>query len=571
MPSLIPTFILLFAVGLSCSGDGPTVPLPEDVSFFVNLLDPTGATDSVHVVISAPDLAARSFGGSAQAGMGRVVASVSPGSGRVVTVSTLAGGVETHQGQVAIEIRGDTVLATSVLLAPTGSGDPLTASIANATMLVLGVPVLLTAGDTVTISARVEAVDGGARPAAVAWSTDDPSIATVESADTDRAVLSARGPGTTFLTASSSSLRGGAVVVVEPAAGGSLKLQRVASGLANPVFLTHAPGDGSRLFVVERRGTAKIVRDGAVVGRSFLDISDRTLAGGEQGFLGLALHPDYSQNGEVFVYYTNLAGDSHVSRFRVSADPDSVDPATEEVLLVVDQPYSNHNGGMVAFGPDGMLYIGLGDGGSGGDPLGSGQDSTTLLGSILRIDVDGGTPYAIPNDNPFVNDAAARTEIWVYGVRNPWRFSFDRLTGDLYIGDVGQNAWEEIDVVPAGTGGANLGWNVMEGLHCYSAATCNQTGLALPVLEYPHSEGCSVTGGYVYRGSAIPSLQGRYFYADYCQGWIRSFHYQNGQATDVRDHTGDVGTLSLISSFGEDGAGEVYVLTLGGSVYRLEP
>jgi len=563
---------LLLVVGLSCAGEGPTVPVPEDVFFFVNLIDPAGATDSVHVVVSAPDLTARSFGAPVQAGMGRVVVSVPPGTGRVLTVSALAGGVETHRGQAALEIRGDTVVTAGVSLTPIGSGETLAARVANTTVLLLGVPGLMTAGDTVTVSARVEGVDAQALTVVVALSIGDSAVATVEPVGNNTVLLTARGPGTTFLAASSGGVQGGAVVVVEPAAAGSLSLQLVVSGLTNPVFLTHAPGDGSRLFIVERGGRIKILRGGSVLPRAFLDIAGRVqAAGGEQGLLSVAFHRDYAQNGEIFVYYTNLAGNSHVSRFRVSADPDSADPATEEVLLVVDQPYSNHNGGLLTFGPDGMLYIGLGDGGSGGDPLGHGQDSTTLLGSILRIDVDGGTPYAIPNDNPFVNDPAARKEIWVYGLRNPWRFSFDRVTGDLFIGDVGQNAWEEVDVVPAGTGGLNLGWNVMEGFHCYSAATCNQAGLTLPVLEYPHVEGCSVTGGYVYRGAAVPFLQGRYLYADYCQGWIRSFRYLNGQATDLRDHTEDFGTLPLISSFGEDAAGEIHIVTLGGNVYRIEP
>jgi glucose/arabinose dehydrogenase len=562
---------MLLVVGLSCSGEDLTGPPPEDVSFFVSLLDATGATDSVHVVVSAPDLSPRSFGAPVQAGAGRVVAAVPPGAGRALAVSALAAGLETHRGQVAIEIRGDTVVATSVSLAPTGSGDPLTASAANATIIVAGIPSLMTAGDTVTISARVEAVDGSARTAVVTWSSDDPAVATVETAGGDDALLTARGPGTTFVAASSGGLQGGAMLVVEPAATGSLSLQLVASGLTNPVFVTHAPGDGSRLFMIERGGRIKILRGGSVLPRAFLDIAGRVQEGGEQGLLSVAFHPDYAQNGEIFVYYTNLAGDSHLSRIRVSPDPDSANPATEEVLLVVNQPYANHNGGLVTFGPDGMLYIGLGDGGSGGDPLGNGQDSTTLLGSILRIDVDGGAPYAIPNDNPFVNDAAARKEIWAYGLRNPWRFSFDRATGDLYIGDVGQNAWEEIDVVPAGTGGVNLGWNVMEGLHCYNAATCNESGLTLPVVEYPHAGGCSVTGGYVYRGAAVPSLHGRYFYADYCQGWIRSFRYESGRATDVRDHTADIGTRSLISSFGEDADGEIYVVTLDGGIYLIRP
>jgi glucose/arabinose dehydrogenase len=249
--------------------------------------------------------------------------------------------------------------------------------------------------------------------------------------------------------------------------------------------------------------------------------------------------------------------------------PETADLASAFEILSVSQPYSNHNGGQIAFGPDGMLYVGLGDGGSGGDPLGNGQNTATLLGAILRLDVDGGSPYAIPADNPLVGQAGARGEIWAYGLRNPWRFSFDRSTGILFIADVGQSAREEVDVQPADSpGGENYGWNVMEGSICYGAATCDTQGLILPAAEYTHAEGCSITGGYVYRGTAVPVLQGRYLYADYCQGWIRSFTWASGQATDSREWEG-LTPGGQITSFGEDGSGEVYVMTLGGKLYRI--
>ncbi len=239
-------------------------------------------------------------------------------------------------------------------------------------------------------------------------------------------------------------------------------------------------------------------------------------------------------------------------------------------MIGIAQPFSNHNGGLVMFGPDGKLYIGMGDGGSGGDPLGHGQNAATLLGDILRLDVDASHPYAIPADNPFVGQTGKRPEIWATGVRNPWRFAFDREAGLLYVADVGQSQWEEVNVVPANQGGLNYGWNLMEGTHCYSPSSgCNHTGLTLPVLEYGHAQGCSITGGFVYRGNALPGLRGHYFYSDYCQGWIRSFRYANGQATDQR--TWEVGSIGNVLSFGEDGARELYVLSANGKIYRFAP
>jgi hypothetical protein len=302
------------------------------------------------------------------------------------------------------------------------------------------------------------------------------------------------------------------------------------TGLTGPVEVTNA-GDGSvRLFVVEQAGRIRIVRDGALVDRPFLDISGRIASGGERGLLGLAFHPDYPTDPRFFVDYTDRDGNTVVSSFRVSAsDPDVADPASESILLHVDQPFPNHNGGGTVFGPDGMLYIAFGDGGSAGDPQGNGQRLDTLLGKILRIDVDGGArasagaTYAIPADNPFVGRSGARPEIWLYGLRNPWRFRFDRATGDLWIGDVGQDAWEEIDVARAGVGGLDFGWNRMEGFHCYSPPDgCDQTGMTLPVTEYGHDLGCAVIGGVVDRRPSDGRLNGGYVFGDDCSDhlWV---------------------------------------------------
>jgi hypothetical protein len=351
-----------------------------------------------------------------------------------------------------------------------------------------------------------------------------------------------------------------------------IALEPVVQGLSAPVYVTAPPGDAVRLFVVERGGLVLIVEDGAALPTPFLDLRGSvTTAGSEQGLLSIAFHPQHTSNGWVYASYTNTQGDTRIVRFTVSVDPDQVDPASGDTVLAVDQPFTNHNGGLVAFGPDGMLYLGLGDGGSGGDPQGHGQDATTLLGSMLRLDVDGATSYAIPADNPFVGRTNARPEIWAYGLRNPWRFSFDRQTGDLYIADVGQSALEEVSFQPAASaGGENYGWDIMEASACFTPPNgCSTAGLILPVYDYSHGDGCSVTGGYVYRGSAYPALAGRYFFSDYCGGWIRSLVVQNGQATGVRDHTDELGTVPAISSFGEDGVGELYVVSLAGTVYRV--
>ena len=347
---------------------------------------------------------------------------------------------------------------------------------------------------------------------------------------------------------------------------------RVASGLQSPLDVQAVPGDRTRLFVVEQAGRIRILRAGAVVATPFLDIASRISSGGERGLLGLAFHPGYAQNGRLFVNYTDPAGHTHIAEFHAAPGADTADPASERLILLVTQPFPNHNGGGLAFGNDGMLYIGLGDGGSGGDPLGNGQSLLTHLGKMLRIDVDRGSPFAIPPDNPFVGNAAALPAIWAYGLRNPWRFGFDRATGDLYIGDVGQDRREEVDVgLAARHGGENYGWSIMEGSRCFRSG-CPTAGLTLPVLDYGRSDGCSITGGVVYRGCRMPGYQGTYFYGDYCTAMIRSFRLVNGQVLDQRDWTAALGRgISSISSFGVDADGEVHIVDYAGAVYRIQP
>jgi len=358
-----------------------------------------------------------------------------------------------------------------------------------------------------------------------------------------------------------------------PEAATGARLREIVNGLVMPLFLTSPPGDLTRQFVVEKPGRIRIIKDGGLVPAPFLDISSKVSNGNEQGLLGLAFHPQYASNGRFVVNYTDTAGDSRVSVYRVSADPDRADPASEQVIVEVDQPFPNHNGGMVVFGPDGKLYIGFGDGGDGGDPSDNAQNRGVLLGKILRLDVSATGQASVPSDNPFVGQPGIRPEIWSWGLRNPWRFSFDRSVGDLYIADVGQNDREEIDVATdlAQFGrGRNFGWDIMEGTACFGAPGCNKSGLTLPVLDYGHDEGCSVTGGYVYRGPTATIYSGHYFYADYCEGWVRSFRLVGPTVTDQKDWT-SLRPGSQILSFGEDARGELYILTSSGHVYRIEP
>lgn len=371
---------------------------------------------------------------------------------------------------------------------------------------------------------------------------------------------------------------------VSPPAGNiTLARQLIIQGLNAPLFVTAPPGDMNRLFVVEQGGLIRIVNrtTNQLIG-TFLDITGPVLAGGEQGLLGLAFDPNYATNRRFYVSYTrDPDGASVIARYLVSPNnPDVALPTEDRIILTVSQPFANHNGGMIAFGSDGFLYVALGDGGSGNDPGNRSQNVAELLGKLLRIDVSDGAPgqpaYLIPPNNPCTGQPNAREEIWSIGLRNPWRFSFDRTTGDLYIGDVGQNAIEEVSVSTVGSGGGrgtNFGWRVKEGTSCTNLGpgSCTSADLQDPIVEYPHAGGaCSITGGYVYRGAAIPDLRGTYFYADYCAGFVRSFRVNNGGATEHTDWTA-LDNNENITSFGEDAAGELYMVTQQGGLYRIVP
>ncbi|MFL6673862.1 MAG: PQQ-dependent sugar dehydrogenase [Massilia sp.] len=352
----------------------------------------------------------------------------------------------------------------------------------------------------------------------------------------------------------------------------SLAVTEVASGLDRPTFLTAPPGD-PRLFIVERAGRIRIMQAGAMQPQPFLDLSARVALIGEGGMLSLAFDPNFASNGHFYVVFTVPSQDIVIERYTVGANPGVADPASGLPIISVAHPvYTNHYGGLAAFGPDGFLYLGLGDGGGEGDPLGNGQNLDTLPGKLLRIDVSAaatGRPYAIPASNPFANQAGRRGEIWAWGLRNPWRYAFDGA--QLYIADVGQDRREEVDLAGVTQGGLNYGWNTMEASLCFNTATCNRSGLTLPVFEYDHgtanAAGCAIIGGYVYRGRALPELAGRYFYSDFCRGFLKSFLATGAGIAEQRDW-GVAGVGSVVS-FGQDGQGELYLLGSSGSIWKI--
>lgn len=358
-------------------------------------------------------------------------------------------------------------------------------------------------------------------------------------------------------------------VTYMPAPPLKLGFAAVASGLVSPTFLASPPG-GTDIYVVEQPG--RIRKLNGVPQAPVLDISARVSYAGERGMLSLAFDPQFATNGNVFVYFTDPDGDIAIERFTFPVPggvqlPSGSESTAVRVLTIPHRAFANHNGGQLQFGIDGMLYLGTGDGGGGGDPFGNGQNLDTLLGKILRIDVSS-LPYKVPPDNPFAGQAGKRPEIWAYGLRNPWRFSFDNTTRSLYIADVGQGSREEVDVVAAGAAGLNYGWSIWEGTICYPSGTaCNPARITMPLIDYDHGDGCSITGGYVYRGSALPELTGRYFYSDFCSGWLRSFFVVDGAAIERIDW----GAMPVgnIQSFGVDSKNELYVLTSAGGVYRL--
>lgn len=346
-----------------------------------------------------------------------------------------------------------------------------------------------------------------------------------------------------------------------------LATEEVARGLDNPVYLT-APASDPRLFIVEQPGRIRVIENGKLVDKPFLDIRNKVGYGGERGLLSVAFHPQYRANGFLFVNYTDKNGDTRIERYTSSTDRNVADPASAKLILAIDQPHANHNGGLNLFGPDGMLYIGMGDGGSQGDPHGNGQNRNVLLGKLLRINVDRGDPYVVPAGNPYAK-GGGRGEIWALGLRNPWRFAFDRVSGLLYIADVGQDKYEEIDIAPMAAAGVNYGWNAMEGPSCYKLPLCAKTGLQKPAFSYPHEGGaCSIIGGFVYRGRKIPEIQGEYFYSDYCNSWVRSLSYNADGTTGGLHQWLDRGLGSIVS-FGEDAQGELYICSSNGRVYRI--
>jgi glucose/arabinose dehydrogenase len=348
-----------------------------------------------------------------------------------------------------------------------------------------------------------------------------------------------------------------------------LRLKHVAT-LSDSATMVLGPPDDDRLFALEQQGRVRVIDGDGLDPVPFLDMTGIVSSGGEAGLLGLAFHPEWADNGLGYLYYTTTSGgglSTVLAEF--GSDGETADPASLRVVLEIAQPFSNHNGGMIAFGPDGHLYVGVGDGGGGGDPLEHGQNPATLLGSILRIDVDGGAPYGVPDDNPFVG-APGADEIWVYGLRNPWRFAFDEADGLLYIGDVGQNAREEIDIVDADTGGLDFGWNSLEGSSCFDPPSgCSSAGTVLPVLEVAHGSGsCSVIGGYVYRGRRLSELDGHYVYSDFCGRYLRSFLHDDGIA---RKRSQWLFAPSNVNSFGTDDRGDLYLALRDGSIYRVVP
>jgi glucose/arabinose dehydrogenase len=375
---------------------------------------------------------------------------------------------------------------------------------------------------------------------------------------TQSVVVSAGATATATVTYASSAL--------------TLALSDIGPTFASPTFVTAPPGD-ERLFVLERRGVIRVVQNGTVLTQPWLDISSNVFTGGEGGLLSMAFDPNFATNGYFYLYYTDPAQNIVVERYQRSASPNLADPTSALAILRIAHPqFQNHFGGLVAFGPDGMLYAGTGDGGGAGDPFGNAQNLNSLLGKLLRVDVrsaTAGQPYTIPANNPYVNQAGRRPEIWAYGLRNPWRFAFDGE--QLYTADVGQDAREEVNIATLSQGGLNYGWDIMEGTACFGATTCDRTGLLLPVFEYEHGandvNGCSITGGYVYRGTAIPELAGRYFYSDFCRGFVKSFFATGAGIVEQRDW--NLATAGQVVSFGRDGAGELYVVAASGRIFKL--
>jgi glucose/arabinose dehydrogenase len=557
---------------LAACRDGPTAPeaVPAQLVLTASLRGTRVA--EVVVEVSAPDIQPPLvFNLTVVDSVASGAITVTAGSDRAIMLRCFdAAGVETHRGGDTITVQPSGNPPLQLTLLPLAGDVPIDVTIAGIVVTVSpAADTLVVGGLTRQLTASIMTTGGTPVSGRVQWASLNPALATVDTGGRVRG----HAPGSVQVVATYAGAGGAAALQVLAPNQVPPALQQLASGLSMPLFATAPPGDTARLFVVEQTGRIRILRNDTLLPTPFLDLSAAISCCVERGLLGMAFHPQYGANGRFLVNYTDAAGATQVVRYSVSSDPNVADPATAVTVLSQSQPFANHNGGMLAFGPDGYLYIGLGDGGSGGDPQGNGQNPSTWLGKMLRLDVTGATPYAVPPSNPFVGQAGVLPEIWATGLRNPWRYAFDRATGDLYIADVGQNAREEINVQPAGsTGGQNYGWNIMEGTACYSPPTgCSTAGLTLPVHDYSHTDGCSVTGGYVYRGARIPMLTGAYFYGDFCGGWVRSFRWSGGVVSGHLDWVQLRPAGGQVSSFGEDGRGELYVVSLAGSVYRIVP
>ena len=406
----------------------------------------------------------------------------------------------------------------------------------------------------------------------ITWASDDTGVATVDA----NGLVTGAGGGSATITATSEGIDGTATITVIAAVPMEPVLSTVADGFTQPTYVTSTPSSSDRLFVIEREGVIHVIEGGTVNPTPFLDYSASVGCCMPGGAFTMAFHPDYDTNGLFYLFHYTTNSETQVTEFTVSGDPDVADAGSARAIITFPQiATATHFGTQLQFGQDGYLYISVGDGSDAGDALMNGQDSTNMYGTVLRIDVDSGDPYSVPADNPFVGDASVPDEIWAYGLRNPWRFSFDRANGDLYLSENGENSWEEINYAPGtDTGGQNYGWSVAEGNHCYPTDPCDMTGLTAPIHEVAHDEtdpmcSGSMVGGYVYRGGALPDLRGTYFYADFCTQKTSSFRVEAGAAVDHQDWTGDLGITRPVS-FGEDADGELYLVSFAGTVYKID-
>ena len=564
------TCSLLLLVGCERS---PTVSNGSPVALHVSAASISANVSMVVIKVTAADISVPlvfNFPVSGGAISGTIT--VPAGSARTITASAYdLGNTETHRGVVTMNLPAGTQPTLELKLLPLTSDQPINITVTSVVVTVTPPTLTLTVGAANgQLSATIKDGDGNPVAGTVKWATTNPSIATVDA----NGSVHATGAGTVQIVATFAGVASACAVTVF--GGQSASLSLITGSLEDPVGVTTPPGE-DRLFVAERPGLVRLIKNGVLQPTPFLDLSSNVYVSAESGLLSIAFHPNFAQNHYFYVLYTFQSGGllvERASRFTVSSNADVADASSETpILSTTPRATDFHNGGLLQFGPDGKLYIGFGDGGTSANA----QSLNTLHGKILRIDVDAGAPYAIPADNPFAGQAGVRGEIWHYGLRNPWRYSFDPQTNDLYIADVGENLFEEVDVQAGATpAGKNFGWPIMEGGACFGGGTCNQAGLTLPVFTYSHqSFGCAITGGFVYRGNGVQELTGHYLYSDYCDGVVKSFKLVNGAVTAEHDWTNQLGgPLGHVSAFGRDWRGELYMTVLGvgnGKLYKFVP